>query len=99
MSNKAAHYNAGRRKIKGAQSIMNPPDRKENPENTIYLCAPVNALVEGLFEENILLGEVLEHGDFGLGTFDDLDGEMLILDGNCYQINAEGKVINVFRKK
>ncbi len=64
-------------------------------ENSIYLCAPVNALVEGIYEENIRLTEVLQHGDFGLGTFDDLDGEMLILDGHCYQINADGKVQEV----
>jgi acetolactate decarboxylase len=60
-------------------------DKTEQRGNSIYLCAPVNALVEGIFEENIHLAEVLKHGDFGLGTFDDLDGEMLILDGHCYQ--------------
>lgn len=74
---------------------MNPHGKAELPESTIYLCAPVNALVEGIYEENIHLGEILKHGDFGLGTFDDLDGEMLILDGNCYQINSAGKVIEV----
>lgn len=74
---------------------MKTPKNIEQPAHSIYLCAPVNALVEGIFEENIHLGEVLKHGDFGLGTFDDLDGEMLILDGNCYQMNAEGKVTQV----
>lgn len=65
------------------------------PESSIYLCAPVNALVEGIYEENIHLSEILNHGDFGLGTFDDLDGEMIILDGHCYQINSAGKVREV----
>ncbi|MBU0961494.1 MAG: acetolactate decarboxylase, partial [Proteobacteria bacterium] len=74
---------------------MKPHWKTELPESSIYLCAPVNALVEGIFEENIHLAEILKHGDFGLGTFDDLDGEMLILDGNCYQINSDGKVIEV----
>ncbi len=58
----------------------------------IYLCAPVNALVEGLYEENVSLSDIKRHGDFGLGTFDDLDGEMVMLDGNIYQITADGKV-------
>jgi len=74
---------------------MRTLDKEEPLENAIYLCAPVNALVEGIYEENIHLAEVLKHGDFGIGTFDDLDGEMLILDGHCYQINSEGRVIEV----
>ncbi len=60
--------------------------------NTIYLSTPVNALVEGIYEENIALAEVKQHGDFGLGTFNDLDGEMMMLDGVTYQINSEGRV-------
>ncbi len=74
---------------------MKPPDKINHSEGAIYLCAPVNALVEGIYEENIHLAEVLEHGDFGLGTFDDLDGEMLILDGCSFQIRADGKVTKV----
>jgi acetolactate decarboxylase len=56
----------------------------------LYLCAPVNALVEGIYEENIPLARIKRHGDFGLGTFDDLDGEMVMLDGSVYQIDADG---------
>ena len=61
----------------------------------IYLCAPVNALVEGIYEENIPLSEIKHHGDFGLGTFDDLDGEMVMLDGTVYQITADGQAHTV----
>jgi len=61
----------------------------------LYLCAPVNALVEGIYEENIPLTEIKRHGDFGLGTFDDLDGEMVILDGDVYQITADGEAHGV----
>lgn len=58
----------------------------------IYLSSPVNALVEGIYEQNILFAEIKKHGDFGLGTFNDLDGEMLMLDGRIFQITAEGNV-------
>jgi len=58
----------------------------------IYLSSPVNALVEGLYEQNISFAEVKKHGDFGLGTFNDLDGEMMMLDGHIYQITAQGEV-------
>src|SRR5512145_1556222 len=60
--------------------------------SSIYLCAPVNALVEGIYEENISLASIREHGDFGLGTFDQLDGEMVLLDGKVYQITGDGRV-------
>jgi len=58
----------------------------------VYLCAPVNALVEGIYEEKIPFSEVKKHGDFGLGTFDHLDGEMIMLDGLIFQIRADGRV-------
>jgi len=58
----------------------------------IYLSTPINALVEGIFEENVPFAEIKLHGDFGLGTFNDLDGEMMMLDGTVYQINSEGHV-------
>ena len=45
-------------------------------QDSVYLCAPVNALVEGIYEEKIPFSEVKKHGDFGLGTFDHLDGEI-----------------------
>ncbi len=60
--------------------------------NPLYLCAPVNALVEGVYEERIPYSEIKKHGDFGLGTFDSLDGEMVMLDGDIYQITADGRV-------
>lgn len=70
-------------------------DRKgESPvnESRIYLCSPVNALVEGIYEEKIPFTEIKKHGDFGLGTFDHLDGEMVMLDGKIYQITSDGHV-------
>ncbi|MGA1790167.1 MAG: acetolactate decarboxylase [bacterium] len=70
-------------------------DRKgESPvnESRIYLCSPVNALVEGIYEEKIPFTEIKKHGNFGLGTFDNLDGEMVMLDGKIYQITSDGRV-------
>ncbi len=63
--------------------------------DSLYLCAPVNALVEGIYEEKIPLREIKRHGDFGLGTFNHLDGEMVLLDGRVYQICGNGQVNQV----
>jgi acetolactate decarboxylase len=60
--------------------------------SSLYLCAPINALVEGIYRERIPLARLREHGDFGLGTFDSLDGEMVMVDGRVYQIAASGVV-------
>lgn len=38
------------------------------------------------------VAELRRHGDFGLGTFEGLDGEMLALDGCYYRIRVDGEV-------
>lgn len=37
-------------------------------------------------------GELLKHGNFGLGTFHAANGELIVLDSKGYQILASGKV-------
>ncbi len=52
-----------------------------------------NDEVKGVtYEEKIPFAEVKKHGDFGLGTFDNLDEEMVMLDGTIYQIASDGRV-------
>jgi len=67
----------------------------EKNNAAIYLCAPVNALVEGIYEQKVPFREIRKHGDFGLGTFDHLDGEMVMLDGLVYQVTGDGEVRTV----
>jgi Alpha-acetolactate decarboxylase len=40
-------------------------------------------------------GTLREHGDHGLGTFEQLDGEMVVLDGRCFQVRSDGSVHSV----
>ena len=65
--------------------------KHERGVNAVYLSAPVNAMLKGIYQEDTTLGELKQHGDFGLGTFNDLDGEMVMLDGVIYQLHADGK--------
>lgn len=67
-------------------------EKTAQKQSPLYLCAPVNALVEGIYEQKIPFSQIKAHGDFGLGTFDDLDGEMVMLDGHIYQITSDGRV-------
>jgi acetolactate decarboxylase len=68
---------------------------QERSINSVYLSAPVNAMLKGIYQEDTTLGELKRHGDFGLGTFNDLDGEMVMLDGRIYQLHADGKTYDV----
>lgn len=50
----------------------------------------ISSLMDGVYEDELTVGELLSHGSFGLGTFNSLDGEMVILDGRCYQLRGDG---------
>jgi acetolactate decarboxylase len=69
--------------------------RADRGGNAVYLSAPINALVEGFYVENTSIAQIKERGDFGLGTFNYLDGEMVLLDGEVYQIRSDGVVYKV----
>ena len=55
--------------------------------STLYQISTSSALVEGVYSGSVRSSVLLEHGDFGLGTFEDLDGEMVILDSEIYQVS------------
>jgi acetolactate decarboxylase len=57
---------------------------------TLYQVSTAGALVEGVYQGAVSVGVVREHGDFGLGTFEDLDGEMVVLDGHVYRVGSDG---------
>jgi acetolactate decarboxylase len=56
----------------------------------IFQTSTMGALLGGVYEGDVAVRELLRHGDFGLGTFNGLDGEMLVLDGACYQLRSDG---------
>ena len=63
--------------------------------HSLYISAPINALLEGIYRQDTTIENILGRGDFGLGTFNDLDGEMLVLDGVVYQISSDGHAYRV----
>jgi len=46
----------------------------------------------GNFDGETTIESLKRQGDFGLGTFNALDGEMIVLDGNVYQARDDGHV-------
>lgn len=56
----------------------------------VFQTSTMSALLDGVYDGDITIEELLRHGDFGLGTFNRLDGEMVVLDGECYRLRADG---------
>ena len=50
----------------------------------------MSALMAGIYEGEATYGQIRKYGDFGLGTFNDLDGEMVGFDGTFYQLRSDG---------
>jgi acetolactate decarboxylase len=53
----------------------------------------INALMTGVYDGNCTLLELKNYGNFGIGTFNNLDGEMALLDGVCYKMQSDGNVV------
>lgn len=58
----------------------------------MYQISTSSALVEGVYAGSVSSSTLLKHGNFGLGTFEALSGEMVVLDGLIYQIAGEVRV-------
>lgn len=67
-----------------------PADADER--DTLLQISIINALLEGRYDGIVSCGDLKKKGDFGIGTFDRLDGEMVFLDGAIYKVEADGSV-------
>lgn len=67
-------------------------DTLQVEHRTLFQVSTSGAIVEGVFDGVVSIGTLRDHGDFGLGTFAELDGEMIALDGDFYQIQGDGLV-------
>jgi len=59
---------------------------------TLFQVSLLQALCQGDYEGHLPISELKRHGDIGLGTFNGLDGELIMLDGIVYRASADGSV-------
>ncbi|WP_207260939.1 acetolactate decarboxylase [Desulfovibrio sp. Huiquan2017] len=59
--------------------------------DALYQYATIDALLAGVYDGNLTMDRLLTHGDFGLGTLNGLDGELVVLDGVAYHAAAGGQ--------
>ena len=65
----------------------------EGSRDVLFQTSMFNALDQGVQEGKFSIKELKEQGDFGIGTFNAIDGEMVVLDGDCFQIKASGTAL------
>lgn len=58
--------------------------------DVVYQYSTLNALSDGLYDGELTYGQLKHHGNFGIGTFSAIDGEMVALDNKFYQISPGG---------
>jgi acetolactate decarboxylase len=64
-------------------------------EVNLFQVSTIDALMDGAYEGQVSFAQLARQGDLGLGTFQGLDGEMVALDGQFYQVKSDGRVLPV----
>ena len=63
-----------------------------NSDDSMYQVSLMQAFMHGEYDGVITVGDLKTHGDIGLGTFEGVNGEMIVLDGVVYQAAADGSI-------
>ncbi len=58
----------------------------------LYQVSTIDALMAGDFDGSLTVGDLEHEGDTGIGTYDRLDGEMIMLDGIAWRARVDGSV-------
>ena len=61
-------------------------------QHSMYQISTINALMQGVYDGDFTVKDLKQHGNFGIGTLNHLDGEMIALDGNFYQVKSTGEI-------
>ncbi|MFH1645849.1 MAG: acetolactate decarboxylase [Candidatus Omnitrophota bacterium] len=63
------------------------------PTDTVSQVSTIDALLAGSYDGIMSCENLLKYGNFGIGTFDRLDGEMILYDGKFYQVKSDGSIV------
>ncbi len=79
-----------------AANAQNSLILNNNNDDSMYQVSLLQAFMHGEYDGVVKVGDLKKHGDIGLGTFEGVNGEMIVLDGVVYQAAADGS-INVMK--
>lgn len=71
-----------------AESGLEGFDHGSPPD--VFQISTLDALSLGLYQGIYSVGDLKKRGDFGLGTFEGIDGEMTVLSGHFYHFHSDG---------
>lgn len=66
-----------------------------NNQDAMFQVSTLQALAMGYTRTVITVEELIAHGDTGLGTYEDVNGEMILLDGHPYRADESGAIEEV----
>jgi acetolactate decarboxylase len=66
------------------------PQAESPKTGALFQVSAYYPLSLGNYAGNIAYSDLMKHGDFGIGAFDGMDGEMIALNGNYYQVRTDG---------
>ncbi|MEN8116792.1 MAG: acetolactate decarboxylase [Bacteroidota bacterium] len=78
--------------IAGCNKVNKTETGNDIKSDKIYQYSLLTALANKVYDGNLTVADVKEKGDLGLGTYNGLNGEMIVTDGLVYQCLADGTV-------
>ncbi len=75
-----------------ATLLFAAPSALADDAHTLYQTSIIDALLQGVYEGSTTIGDLHQHGNFGIGTINGLDGELIGLEGHFYQVRSDGSV-------
>lgn len=82
IASSGAAYSQQNQENRSSQNIYVQPN--------LFQVSTLDALSQGVYEGAYTVGQLKQKGDFGLGTYDGLNGEMVVLDGHIYHSYYDG---------
>jgi acetolactate decarboxylase len=79
----------------GCRTAKAPSSHTGSEADFMYQYSIIDALMAGVFDGDLPVGNLKSKGDFGVGTFNKVDGELIMLKGKVYKMNSEGIVKEV----
>ncbi len=81
-----------------AISVLSADSRSSHQAQPGFQVSTLGALNVGVYQGVATLAKLKQHGDFGLGTLEGLDGEMIMLNSKAYQVRVNGSAYPVADK-
>ncbi|NIJ55168.1 acetolactate decarboxylase [Dyadobacter arcticus] len=80
---------------KSAQNTSLKSENNDSEQDFMYQYSIIDALMAGVFDGDLTIGKLKKKGDFGVGTFNRIDGELMMDEGHVYKILYDGSVKEV----